>query len=349
MDGHRLVRRTLRKAGETRGTKGHSTPIGKPEPTASYGASRSGSLQEAPQLRSVPRMTSADSLSPHQNLRLPDWVQVTRQTGLEEACFGAGAALSLLDLAQQDTGLPQPLWRARLALEAAEHAARLTGRQESRAQMRDEVHLLRPGETPGPAGAIALAWLRAVERPVLAANLHRALPTLSATQLETWAAPSKQNPIMQAAQIAQAVMADLPRGETTALILADAALARALGWRHVVPLLGLGLSRRDLRPGAEDLPLACAQAIIRNSRTALAMASDLARRAGMLQAIQRKLRARGADQALALFLTRDALAPSRALVPLMSDRAARRFCDRLVELGAVQELTGRDTFRLYGL
>ena len=33
----------------------------------------------------------------------------------------------------------------------------------------------------------------------------------------------------------------------------------------------------------------------------------------------------------------------------MSDRAARRLCDRLVALGAVRELTGRDTFRLYGV
>ena len=59
-----------------------------------------------------------------------------------------------------------------------------------------------------------------------------------------------------------------------------------------------------------------------------------------------KLRARGADRAVALFLARNALAPSAGL---MSDRAARGLCDRLVELGALRELTGRLSFRLYGL
>lgn len=61
-----------------------------------------------------------------------------------------------------------------------------------------------------------------------------------------------------------------------------------------------------------------------------------------------KLRAKGADAAVALFLSQEAVAPM-ALTSLRSDRAARRFCDRLVELGAVRELTGRDTFRLYGI
>lgn len=78
------------------------------------------------------------------------------------------------------------------------------------------------------------------------------------------------------------------------------------------------------------------------------MAADLARRAAHLNAVAPKLRAKGAEEAVALFLTRDAVA-STALTSLSSDRAARRFCDRLVELGAVRELTGRDSFRLYGI
>ena len=52
----------------------------------------------------------------------------------------------------------------------------------------------------------------------------------------------------------------------------------------------------------------------------------------------------------------DAIGPSMMLSPTiqgttipMTDRAARRFCDRLVELGVARELTGRSSFRLYGI
>ena len=80
---------------------------------------------------------------------------------------------------------------------------------------------------------------------------------------------------------------------------------------------------------------------------ALPLAADLARAAVRLRAVAPKLRAKGAARAVDLFLSRDALAP--AALDFMSDRAARRLCDRLVGLGAIRELTGRDTFRLYGV
>ncbi|WP_131821911.1 DUF1403 family protein, partial [Salipiger marinus] len=76
------------------------------------------------------------------------------------------------------------------------------------------------------------------------------------------------------------------------------------------------------------------------------LAVDLARRAALLKEVAPKLRAKGAGEAVEIFLTQDAVAPGA--LPLR-DRAARRLCDRLVDLGAVRELTGRDTFRLYGV
>ncbi|MGX0978545.1 hypothetical protein ACSSVY_004285 [Roseovarius sp. MBR-51] len=79
---------------------------------------------------------------------------------------------------------------------------------------------------------------------------------------------------------------------------------------------------------------------------AVRLAMDLARRAAHLNALAPKLRAKGAGEAVEMFLTRDAVVPSAQPLP---DRAARRLCDRLVDLGAVRELTGRDTFRLYGV
>jgi 7-keto-8-aminopelargonate synthetase-like enzyme len=67
-------------------------------------------------------------------------------------------------------------------------------------------------------------------------------------------------------------------------------------------------------------------------RQALPMAAELSRAAARLRAVAPKLRAKGAARAVDLFLSRDALAP--VAFDFMSDRAARRLCDRLVALGA---------------
>ena len=143
------------------------------------------------------------------------------------------------------------------------------------------------------------------------------------------------------------MLADNPRGETAASILADAVLARSLGGSHVLPLLSLALTARDLRLRGVDLRLACHRAILVAVRQALPLAGNLARAASRLRAVVPKLRARGAAREVALFLSRDALAPSA--LNFISDRAAQRLCERLVDMGVVRELTGRDTSRLYGV
>lgn len=53
-----------------------------------------------------------------------------------------------------------------------------------------------------------------------------------------------------------------------------------------------------------------------------------------------------------MILSQDALTPvalARAMPEILSERAARRLCERLVNQGVLRELTGRDTFRLYGV
>ncbi|QEW23681.1 hypothetical protein LA6_005919 (plasmid) [Marinibacterium anthonyi] len=146
--------------------------------------------------------------------------------------------------------------------------------------------------------------------------------------------------------VLEAVLSDAPRATAPELVLADAALAQALGWPHLVPLLAAGLKRADLPKQGDDLRLACHRALIGSVAGAVRLSADLTRRAAHLKTVTPKLRAKAAGAAVEVFLTRDAVTPSA--LPLL-DRAARRLCDRLVDLGAVRELTGRDTFRLYGV
>lgn len=286
-----------------------------------------------------------DSLTP---LRIPGWM--ARRTGetLEDAAFLSGAALAHLDLAAWTQAVPQALWRARLALVAAEACVGFMGRRERAGDLRDALHLLRPGDHPGPSGEVFQQWSIAVARPISVAGLHRALPGVTAEQIALCLDATGGGPVYRAAAVLEAVLADTPRSETAALILADAVLASSLGWDHLLPVLALALRSRDLRLRGADLRLACHRAVTAAAGQALPMATDLARRAARLQVVAPKLRAKGAERAVEVFLSRDALAPA-ALIPFMSDRAARRLCDRLVTLGAVRELTGRDSFRLYGI
>lgn len=280
--------------------------------------------------------------------QMPKWVTVAKSATAQEVPFLSGAALSRLDLLMDDQHVPLRLIGARLALLSAETCLGHMGRSERAGDLRDAIAFLQPGDHPGPAGEVYLAWDRGVAQPLSIKGLQRALPTTDADQIAVWLSGVTGGPLIQAATILENAMVAHPRDPNIALLLADVGLSRALNWPRLLPLLAVGLRRADLRKRGQDLVLACHRAVVTAAFDVLRLAADMSRRASRLHAVAPKLRAKGSDAAVGLILMRDAVAPT-ALTSLRSDRAARRFCDRLVTLGVARELTGRDTFRLYGL
>ena len=283
---------------------------------------------------------------------LPGWITSGPAEPLEAAAFRSGAALAHLAVVTTGAELPHALWRDRLALAAAEVCMGYAGRRDGQAALRDAVHLTKAGDDPGPAGRVFRQWSRAVARPVRGSHLIGVLEGIAPDRIALCLDLAGATPVDRAVRVIEAALDDNPRAEIAALILADAALATSLGWSHIVPLLSLGLKPRDLKPRdltrhGDALRLACHRAVGVGVRQGLQVAAEVSRAAARLRAVAPTLRARGAARAVDLFLSRDALAP--ATMDFMSDRAARRLCDRLVSLGAVRELTGRDTFRLYGV
>lgn len=138
--------------------------------------------------------------------------------------------------------------------------------------------------------------------------------------------------------------------------MVDIALSKRLGWTHPFPFFAHYLKKRQLLNSSDELLLDCHLAIATIAEKVIRFAHELARRVEKLNAIAPKLRAKGSDQAVELFLSELAVSPSGMLYPKikgsnvsMTQRSANRLCDRLVDLGVVRELTGRSTFRLYGV
>ncbi|WP_299758441.1 DUF1403 family protein [uncultured Boseongicola sp.] len=295
---------------------------------------------------------------------LPRWVTSAPRQNTDSATFSSGAALALLDVVVRDPSgiLPAALLRDRLALEAAAACLKLEGRFESTSDIRDAVCLVRAGDALGPAGEMFVRW-RKIARVNLSvfswlAQVRKLLPDRVAEDFSELGV-FDGSPVAQAAGVLADALQRFPREEAAALMLADVALARAVGWERSVPILAAHLNRADVRAiadGASDARLRVDQAMIDACDAAIRNAADLSRRAARLNAIAPKLRTKGAGDALVLFLGHDAVSPSGMLSPMiqgttfaMTGRAARRLCDRLVDLGVVRELTGRSTFRLYGV
>jgi hypothetical protein len=143
--------------------------------------------------------------------------------------------------------------------------------------------------------------------------------------------------------------------EPLALYCADAALAKDLGWATPLPLLAselflrraTGEGRRS-RPGEAGWMKLVALSYARAALAALDLAQDLSRRAARLTDAAPKLRAKGKTGAIEALLADDAVSAASPIAGL-SDRARRRLFERLMRLSAARELSGRATFRLYGL
>jgi Protein of unknown function (DUF1403) len=294
----------------------------------------------------------------------PGWAGTVASADLAEAAFTAGAALAALSTRVHADASWSGVWRRRLALKAAAASAKNARRGEDEPLLRDSVVLCPSGGDPGPAGRLLQAW-RALERSdplaeesVLSLAKILSLPIDDALQAALAAArefaASGRGAVFAAAETAKTVLAQRPDA-LLGFWLADAVLARRLGWPLPVPLIASALLHPSLRsagrrphPTDPDWPAKCCVAYALAAASACDLHADLGRRADKLLATVPQLRAKGAKAMVEALLADDAVAPA-GRVGGMSDRARRRLFDRLVALGAVRELTGRATFRLYGL
>lgn len=299
--------------------------------------------------------------------QLPSWVTSGRAETLETVTFRSGAALTVIDRLVGDPrhGVPVKLLANRLALSAATATSKLEGRLAREASIRDAYHLTPPGEARGPDGDLLAFWRdRGRLRPNGTGEIVDLVGADFAAEVGVWLDVGLERartygPLSGCVAVLRSVLKADDRAERVACLLSDVVLARALNWKTMLPVTAQHLTKtalRDLIKEGRGAELTIQARILESIEAAIRLARDLARRAEALRAIAPKLRARGSDAAVELFLTEDAVAPASMLSPHirgttipMTDRAARRFCDRLVELGVARELTGRPTFRLYGI
>jgi len=299
---------------------------------------------------------------------LPHWMIDTSIADTPEyAGFASGSALALLHGILHDFGLdvPQQLLRKELALTAAIHCLRLARTRSGRADLLDAYYLTKPDDAMGPAGDMLAFWLKACSIKIGPRGWQDRVMTLIPEDLQHdvygWLdfgpdGSAPKSPIAEAATLLRTVYDTYSHYEHVAFLLADIRLAHEMRWPFAIPLFGQHLTGKELRAASEEVLIECHRSVTATAKDAVGLAYDLAARAHQLKSIAPKLRAKGADDALSLFLLELAVTPSGMLSPVikgtqteMTARAARRLCDRLVELGVVKELTGRSTFRLYRL
>ncbi|MGN6585686.1 MAG: DUF1403 family protein [Rhizobiaceae bacterium] len=324
--------------------------------------------------------TSAWTSSAVPTATVPKWLrravadaQGVANKDVEDLALNAGAAIAMLDAVVRGQERWAGAWRQRLALAAAAATARQTGRVDGEAALRDAVLLTARGGDVGPAGRMFLAWRRLATRPAQDLLTEKNLRLL----LEDFGhAPDDEMVGELAGELRRLSRGGMVGMLTAAVVaadrcglsravgawVADALVAERLGWAHAVPLLGAEViaGPGDSRPRRSGTGIAASiendgvwakSLLVTQARAALRaidLSSELGRRSERLLAVAPRLRARASDLVVERLLSDDAIVASEKIGG-MSDRGLRRLFDRLVSLSAVRELSGRPTFRIYGL
>jgi hypothetical protein len=328
-------------------------------------------------LRKRARATQSTAKAPERQTfpppaSVPAWARASGRAGEGDPLFAAGASLALLDGFLRHEPPCAGALRQRLALISAATSTKILRLNADAAALRDLRFAV--GDALGPAASLLALWRDLAGRPpgVDPRRIRDAAAALDlpAPNAETLAdslrerVTGEEDPVSAAAKAAAFTFSAFPdapaaEAEILALSVFDMVIAIRLRWPRPVPLIATRIldptlrqpaGGRRPRPGEPAWEKHAARAIALAAASALDLAADLDRRAKTLIAAAPKLRAKPAAKIVDLLLAEDCVSPAEAARQApMTDRAARRLFDRLLALGAVRELSGRPSFRLYGL